>query len=165
MTHKENLPPKGRRGEYLVVLQFLLIAAFILMPILPNLRDTHFFHISELLRWAILVFCWAAAMVMGGLGSHNIKEFLTPLPYPVDHNRLVTTGVYGIVRHPLYSSQLFAAFGWVVFTLSFSHLALLVLAFLFFSFKASKEERWLVQRHPEYLDYAKKVRMFIPWIY
>jgi len=161
----QNRQPPGKRGEHLVVMQFLLMAAFILTPALPDQSATEFCADTLLLRWAVLIICWSAAILLGGLGSHHIKEFLTPLPYPVDHNRLVTTGVYGMVRHPLYSSQLFAAFGWSIFSISLSHLLLLVVAFLFFSYKASKEERWLTQRHPEYSDYAKKVKKFIPWIY
>ncbi|ACD89554.1 conserved hypothetical protein [Chlorobium limicola DSM 245] len=161
----QNRQPFGKRGEHLVAMQFLLMAAFILTPVLPDRSATVFFANTLLLRWAVLIVCWSGAILLGGLGSHRIKEFLTPLPYPVDHNRLVTTGVYGMVRHPLYSSQLFAAFGWSIFSISLSHLLLLVVAFLFFSYKASKEERWLTQRHPEYADYAKKVRKFIPWIY
>lgn len=161
----QNRMPPGKRGEHLVVMQFLLMAAFILTPVLPDQSATELFANTLLLRWALLIICWSAAILLGGLGSHHIKEFLSPLPYPVDHNRLVTTGVYGMVRHPLYSSQLFAALGWSVFSISLSHLLLLVVAILFFSYKASKEERWLTQMHPEYADYAKKVKTFIPWIY
>lgn len=106
-----------------------------------------------------------AALGFGVLGALQIRRYLTPLPYPVDHSRLVTSGVYGLVRHPLYSSQLFAALGWSLFTLSLSHLAILVLGFLFFDYKASKEELWLTERHPEYADYARRVRKLIPWIY
>lgn len=66
---------------------------------------------------------------------------------------------------PLYSSQLFAPFGWIIFTLSRSHLLPLVATFLFFSYKADKEELWLKERHPEYEEYAKRVKKFIPWGY
>lgn len=165
MTRKENLPPKGSRGEYLVALQFLLLAAFILAPVWPDLGETALFGDSSPLRWSVLALFWATALALGGFGSHRIREFLTPLPYPVDHNRLVTTGVYGLVRHPLYSSQLFAAFGWAVFALSLSHMVLFVVAFLFFNYKASKEEAWLTEKHPEYIGYARKVKKFVPWIY
>lgn len=165
MTRKENLPPKGSRGEYLVALQFLLLAAFILAPVWPDLGETALFGDSSPLRWPVLALFWVTALALGGFGSHHIREFLTPLPYPVDHNRLVTTGVYGLVRHPLYSSQLFAAFGWAVFSLSLSHMVLFVVAFLFFNYKASKEEAWLTEKHPEYITYARKVKKFIPWIY
>jgi len=157
--------PPGKRGEYLVVLQFLLMAVFIATPVWPESAQAAFPAGATPLGWTVLVLCWSAALLLGGLGSHHIREYLTPLPYPVDHSRLVTTGVYALVRHPLYASQLLAALGWAVFSTSLSHLLLLLVALGFFSFKASKEERWLTEKHPEYADYAKKVKKFIPWIY
>jgi protein-S-isoprenylcysteine O-methyltransferase Ste14 len=48
--------------------------------------------------------------------------------------------------------------------MSASHLLLTALGCLFFSHKAAKEEQWLTERHPEYRDYARKVRKFIPRI-
>jgi len=155
---------KGKKGGYLVVLQFLLVLFFILMPVWNPLLITAAESL-QLLRMIMLLCCGMVALLLGALGSHNLRNYITPLPYPVAHNKLVTTGVYSLVRHPLYSSQLFLGFGWVCYTLSLSHLLLLITAFLFFSFKAGKEERWLTERHPEYKHYAGKVKKFIPWIY
>jgi len=153
------------RGAYLVAIQFLLVGLFVLAPEwrphpLPAPDGANFFP-----RLALLTLCGITAVLLGTLGSLKLRNYLTPLPYPVDHSRLVTTGVYGIVRHPLYASQLFAAFGWVCYTFSLSHLLLLATAFIFFSFKAGKEERWLTERHPEYSEYARRVKKFIPWVY
>jgi protein-S-isoprenylcysteine O-methyltransferase Ste14 len=52
-----------------------------------------------------------------------------------------------------------------VFQLSLSHLALLAVGFFFFDRKAAKEEQWLEERHPDYADYARKVKKLIPWVY
>jgi protein-S-isoprenylcysteine O-methyltransferase Ste14 len=156
---------KGHRGEYLVVLQFLLFFGFIFMPVWNPLATQALMEGIAPVRWTLLVAFWGCALVLGGLGSIHIREYLTPLPYPVDHSQLVKHGVYARVRHPLYSSQLFAAAGWVLFTLSLSHLLILVIGFFFFDYKASKEEGWLTERHPEYAEYAKRVRKLIPWVY
>ncbi len=155
----------GRRGEYLVVIQFVLMFAFILAPawnpwITPDTAAS-----LAPVRWVLGLGGAGVALLLSGLGVLNIRDYLTPLPYPVDHSRLVRHGVYRIVRHPLYSSQLFAALGWVAFSLSLSHLALLVVGFVFFDFKASKEEGWLTERHPDYVDYARGVPKLIPWVY
>jgi len=155
----------GTRGELLVAFQFILVATFIVLPDFPVLTHTELYARVAIFRWLLLVVTWVAALLLGAFGSMHIKEFLTPLPYPVDHNRLVTTGMYSLVRHPLYSSQLFLAFGWSIFSLSLSHLLLSVFGLLFFSYKASREEKWLTERHPEYADYALRVKRFIPWIY
>jgi protein-S-isoprenylcysteine O-methyltransferase Ste14 len=156
---------KGHRGEYLVAIQFLLIGAFIFIPAWSPLATPMVLEVTAPLRWAVLIGCWGVAFILGGFGFLHIREYLTPLPYPVDHSQLVKHGVYAWVRHPLYSSQLFAAAGWVVMTLSLSHLLILLLGFRFFDYKASREEAWLTERHPEYPAYAARVRKLIPWLY
>lgn len=158
-------PWHGPRGEWLVGIQFLLFFAFVLAPPWNPWLTEGLLAATEKLRVAALVLGILTSLGLGLFGVLHIRRYLTPLPYPVEHSRLVTTGVYGLVRHPLYSSQLFAALGWTLFTLSLDHLALLVLGFLFFDYKASKEESWLTERHPEYGSYAGRVRKFIPWIY
>lgn len=156
---------KSRKGEYLVVIQLLLVVSFFLLPSWNPFPSANFVEKIQAFRLAVLAVCGVIALLFGCLGVFNLGKNLTPLPYPVDHSELVQTGVYRIVRHPLYSSQLFAGFGWVIFTLSLSHLLLLGVAFLFFSYKADKEEQWLKERHPEYTEYAKRVKKFIPWLY
>jgi protein-S-isoprenylcysteine O-methyltransferase Ste14 len=49
-----------------------------------------------------------------------------------------------------------------LFSLSLSHLLVTLVATLFFNFKASKEESWLTERHPEYREYARRVGKFVP---
>ena len=161
----DGQPQFGRRGEYLVLVQFVLMFAFILAPAWNPWAGSETLAALAPARWALAVAGAVVGLALGGLGVLAIRSYLTPLPYPVVHNRLVRGGVYGLVRHPLYSSQLFAAFGWTAFTLSLSHLALLVAGFAFFDHKASKEEAWLTERHPDYADYALGVRKLIPWVY
>ncbi len=156
---------KGERGEYLVALQFILFFAFILAPAWNPLVTPALLDVLAIPRWILLGICWLIALLFGGLGVIHIRDYLTPLPYPVDHNQLVKQGAYTWVRHPLYSSLIFAGLGWTLFSLSLIHGALLILGFLFLDYKASKEEHWLTQRHPEYAEYAQRVRKFIPWVY
>ncbi|NCA87445.1 MAG: isoprenylcysteine carboxylmethyltransferase family protein [Gammaproteobacteria bacterium] len=158
-------PRQGRRGEVLVVLQVALVAAFLFtIPWNPWLTPD-FLALTQIPRVALLALCGFIALAIGGLGVLKLGTNLTPLPYPLDHNRLVTQGIYALIRHPLYSSQLFAALGWVIYSLSLSHLLLLVIGFLFFDYKATQEEAWLTERHPAYADYARGTRKLIPWWY
>ncbi|WPL16803.1 Putative protein-S-isoprenylcysteine methyltransferase [Thiorhodovibrio winogradskyi] len=156
---------KGHRGEYLVAIQFALILIFAIMPAWRPGVDSAL--LATLQPWLLVLVIPAsvAAVLFAGFGSLHIREYLTPLPYPVDHSQLVQTGVYSIVRHPLYSSQLFAAFAWTLYNLSLSHLLVLIAGFVFFDYKANKEEAWLTERHPDYPGYAQRVRKFVPWVY
>ena len=164
MTNERPPFHHGKRGEYLVVLQFVLFFGFVLTPAWNPLATPALVADSSTLRWTLLLLFGGIGLLLGGLGVVHIRRYLTPLPYPVDHNRLVQHGVYAVVRHPLYSSQLFAGLGWTLFSLSLSHALILVLGFLFFDYKAAKEEQWLQERHPDYAAYARRVRKFVPWI-
>lgn len=152
----------GRRGEYLVVIQMVLVALYIFIPAWPDLRSGDLYQQLALLRWSALLIGIVVGAILGIGGSLNIRKYLTPLPYPVDNNQLVDSGVYALVRHPLYSAQLFAAAGWAIFSLSLTHLIVTLVALIFFNYKASKEEAWLMERHPEYRKYASRVGKFVP---
>ena len=77
-------------------------------------------------------------------------------------NRLVTTGLYRYVRHPLYTAY-FLGFGG--FTLLVNQ-PLLWLAFVVFAglevVRAKAEERVLLDTFPEYEGYMRHTGMFVP---
>ena len=78
---------------------------------------------------------------------------------------LVQTGIYGLIRHPLYTAVFCGSVGWALVWQSWpALLAALALAPLFDA-KARREERWLRQKFPEYAGYERQVRRFVPWIY
>jgi protein-S-isoprenylcysteine O-methyltransferase Ste14 len=154
----------GAKGELLVAIQIALVALFVFTPVWPDLRSGDLYRQLAIPRWiALLAGMLTGAMLVIG-GVTGIRKYLTPLPYPVEDNRLVETGVYALVRHPLYSAQLLATAGWTIYTLSLSHLLLTIASYIFFSHKASKEEAWLTERHPEYRDYAARVGKFLPGV-
>jgi protein-S-isoprenylcysteine O-methyltransferase Ste14 len=164
-SEQNNRPGLGGRGELLVAVQFLLMIGFALLPVWHPGIGAETMDASATARVVGAVALGLVALVFGGLGSHHIRDYLTPLPYPVDHSQLVQHGVYSLVRHPLYASLLFAGLAWTIYNLSLSHLLMLILCFFFFNYKAGKEEAWLTERHPEYADYARRVRKFLPWVY
>lgn len=158
-------PRLGSRGELLVAIQFALMIGFALLPVWHAGLPAAWIDATGTWRLLLALPFGVAALLLAGFGSHHLREYLTPLPYPVDHSQLVQHGVYGIVRHPLYASLLCLGLAWALYNLSLSHLLALVPAFLFFDYKAAKEERWLTERHPEYRVYAQRVRKFVPFLY
>jgi protein-S-isoprenylcysteine O-methyltransferase Ste14 len=69
------------------------------------------------------------------------------------------------MRHPLYMAVICAALGWSLIWQSWPALATSLALAAFFDTKARHEERWLRQQFPDYADYERRVRRFIPWIY
>jgi protein-S-isoprenylcysteine O-methyltransferase Ste14 len=81
-------------------------------------------------------------------------------------SRLITTGAYRYIRHPMYSSVLL--FAWGAFLKDVSALSILVtlLASVFLYTTARVEERENVQRFGgEYGEYIKETKMFIPYLF
>jgi protein-S-isoprenylcysteine O-methyltransferase Ste14 len=98
-------------------------------------------------------------------GALSLGGNLTPFPKPSGKTQLVQTGIYGLMRHPLYTSVFCGSVGWALVWRSWpALLAALVLAPLLDA-KARREERWLRQHFPNYTAYERRVRRFVPWVY
>lgn len=109
----------------------------------------------------------AALMLVGGalaiggliaLGSRN----LTALPYPRADASLVETGPYAVVRNPIYSGLIFGAFGWGLWLNAPLTLVFAAGLSVLFDLKTRKEEAWLIERFPEYLEYCARVKKLVP---
>jgi protein-S-isoprenylcysteine O-methyltransferase len=80
-------------------------------------------------------------------------------------HELITTGIYGYVRHPIYSGVFLMALGAVLVLQSIICLLLLILITIFFVFKYKQEEKFLEKYFPqEYPVYKKRVKAIIPFI-
>jgi protein-S-isoprenylcysteine O-methyltransferase Ste14 len=109
-------------------------------------------------------------LLLGGgafavLGIVGLRENLTPNPRPREGGRLVDTGIYGIVRHPIYTGVIAAAAGWSLLAASLPGLGLAVLLAVFFDTKARREEAWLAAAYPAYPAYRRRVRKLVPFVY
>lgn len=148
----------GRRGEGWVVGQAVLLILVALAPPSPTLS-----------RYESLSPLGFALLALGGLlGLGAVRQLgrnLTPLPMPRDDGELVESGLYRLVRHPIYLSLLVAALGWALFRQSALGVVLTLLLAVFFDAKAHREEQWLRERYPAYADYQRRVRRLIPWLY
>jgi protein-S-isoprenylcysteine O-methyltransferase Ste14 len=153
------------RGEYLVLLQGALLTGFAILPVyqLPGfkIQSTQLIYLT----WILASILGLGALIFIIKGLIDLGKNLTPLPYPREDGELVQTGIYGIVRHPLYSGLILAAFGWTIWQMSLSHLIATAVLLIFFDIKANREETWLTQKYPDYLEYRQRVKKIIPGIY
>lgn len=156
---------KGTRGEYWVLAQGGILLGFALLPQWhPAVWDSWPMWLDygrEAIALAFAIF----AMILLGKGLLDLGENLTPLPYPREESTLVQTGIYGLVRHCLYSGLIFGTAAYSLWFLSVPHLLTTALLFLVLDIKARKEEAWLIERFPDYEDYRQRVSKFIPGVY
>lgn len=121
------------------------------------------------LSWSVPSVCGILVLVLGlvlfAVALKQLGENLTPNPRPLDHAQLVTSGLYSVVRHPIYSSLILLSFGLTLATQSLPSVVTALFVLGFFHLKANREERWLVEKYPEYRDYAARVKKLIPWVF
>ena len=148
----------GKRGEAWVALQVVLIAMILVSP------KVEVFPLPLWLRLMGVVVLLGGGM-LGTLGILSLGRNLTPLPRPKAGGFLVTGGVFGLVRHPIYSGVIFGSLGWALVAETPVGIGLAVALFLFFDLKSRREERWLIEAYPGYIAYQDRVKRLVPFLY
>jgi len=126
------------------------------------------------IAWPLGVWTWswaAAGVTLAGAalgawtlwfnrpGNFDIRPQVKPSA------KLILAGPYRYLRHPMYSTVLLGSAGLVQFhPAAWLYLALAALFVVMFA-KATLEERSLTARFPEYANYAKSVRRFVPYLF
>jgi protein-S-isoprenylcysteine O-methyltransferase Ste14 len=82
-----------------------------------------------------------------------------------ESRKLVTSGPYQVVRHPLYLAEAVATLGALIAFLSPWAFLLVAVQITLQLVRIHYEEKVLRETFPEYNDYAKKTWRLIPWIY
>ena len=155
---RESSTSADDRGGRWVVAQFalmaLVVAAGWLPPGWPGPADwvlPGIGAVGSLL--GVLVGAWA---------WRTLDRAATPYPRPREGGRLIDTGPYEYVRHPIYSAGLLFLGGYALATSPAALVPLVALAVLWRN-KAALEEALLERRYPEYRDYRARVPgAFVP---
>jgi protein-S-isoprenylcysteine O-methyltransferase Ste14 len=105
---------------------------------------------------AVTLLCGAGIALWS---ARTLGRSLTPGTEPLAGARLVTGGPYAYVRHPIYLGLVLLCTGYTLLWCNFIvALAVGVVVWLYFEGKARAEERWLVERYPDYKEYMRRVR-------
>ena len=152
------------RGGLYVLIQALLLALLFFGPSSLNDEKIWTGRISDWLVWLGWIL-FLASSVFSVVAAFQLGASLTPLPRPKVGAKFVRSGLYRLVRHPIYFGAILLAIAWFLITQGELTLAYAGLIFLFFDIKSRKEEQWLVTAFPEYSAYQKHVRKLLPLIY
>jgi protein-S-isoprenylcysteine O-methyltransferase Ste14 len=143
------------------ILMLLILLAAPLLPRYANLGDVDFLLNRIDPGWirglgAILIVAGAGMVVWG---VRSLGRNLTPGIEPLPGGQLITTGAYAHVRHPIYTGAVLLLSGYALSWSNWTLAAVVaLLAQTYFQAKAKAEERWLIQRFPEYQAYMRYVQ-------
>jgi protein-S-isoprenylcysteine O-methyltransferase Ste14 len=138
--------------QSLVFLQFVLIAIMVITSkgFFSNFTAITVFIIGGLFG------IWA--LTHNRLGNFNIQ------PKMRENAKLITTGVYGYIRHPMYSSVIIMMVAFVVATPTIEEIILLIGLIIVLLLKAKREEKLWIEHDKKYQKYKEQTKLFIPYI-
>lgn len=147
----------GLKDSGWVLVQIALLAAILFSPVVGALT---WLKPLSALGWLL----GAAGLGLAAWATWQLQRHgsLTPMPSPRSGARLLTTGCYRRVRHPVYSGLLLWALGTALVQASALHFGLVLFLVLYFQAKAAHEERLLITQYPDYPAYAARTGRFFP---
>ena len=128
------------------------------------------FSLHQIFSWSLLIVSIFLAIQgfvllkkIGRSGSERTDPALVGFEKTT---RLVKRGVYQYIRHPMYSSLLFLAWGAFLKGPFIPGIVLALLSSLFLILTARREEAENIEFFgEEYKEYIKHSKMFIPYVY
>ncbi len=154
--------PSRGRGTVWVAIQGVLFVVFFGVFLLSD-PIADFSGLVAVRIVGVLVAVAGSGLSVWAVRLHGPE--LSPYPAPVPGTQVITTGVYGIVRHPMYGGIVLFSLGtglayakpWVLLTAA--------LFLVFFAAKSKHEEQLLVDFFEDYAPYQATVRWrIIPFI-
>lgn len=139
--------------------KLLVLSQFIIILTLLFINDSIFSHTLSLFIFLSGCFFAIYTLYSNRLGNFNIQ------PEIKENAKLITTGAYRYVRHPMYLSVLLVMLAVSVTTITVENLILFEVLIYVLYLKARKEEElWKNRSDNEYEEYKKHTKMFIPFV-
>lgn len=157
LKKQKALPVFGVGPIYVLICLFLTIIGLLL-------NRKGYLKAGEISGGKILFAVFGVLSIFLGIWLWVSSVIVQNISEEIKQGKLVTTGVYGIVRNPIYSAFLFIFSGvlllfknWILLVLPFVFWAILTLLMKF------TEELWLEDKFGEdYIVYCKRVNRAIP---
>lgn len=159
-AHRDDLAgehPFGDAGQLIIAIIFLVVW----------ITDSFFFRYSTFLnkyiplavQITIGLILLLVSIIMARTGMKIIFGEFREKP------EVIRKGIFGIVRHPVYLSEILFYLSLLIFRTSLASLAIWIMAIGFFHYISRYEEKLLLQRFgDEYRKYMEDVPMFLPKI-
>jgi len=147
---------KSAYDPMLVFLQFfIIILHFFQWEFLPQKQIIQASPFSYFLGIFFIIIAFIIMLV----SVKDLGRNLSPFPRPLNNSKLVTTGIYGFTRHPMYYSLIFISIGVFIIKLSIYYLFLTISLSLIIKFKIALEEKYLMNKFKNYLLYKNEVKV------
>ncbi|MGH6684642.1 MAG: methyltransferase family protein [Pseudolabrys sp.] len=157
VERRMKVGPRAETEPAQKVIMTIIFAGFLLLVILPGLD--HRWHWSAVPAWlalaanTVVALSFVVFFVVMKQNSYAASTIRVETGQPV-----VSTGLYGIIRHPMYSGGLLLVFGAPLALGSYWGLLIATATLPALIWRLLDEERYLKLNLPGYADYCRRVR-------
>ncbi len=146
----------SKKDLLLVISQFTIIALHFIKFNLFNqkLIQGEFLTINYISNFLITL-----ALIIIVLATKDLGKSLSPMPRPKENCKLITNGLYGLFRHPMYYSLIVISFSFFLKSLTIYNLILSILLTFVISNKIKIEEKYLTKKFHNYTLYKHEVKI------
>jgi len=147
-----KISPGSFKSAMLVFVQFLcvgiLVATGIVIP--KNIFLLSLIIISFFLAlWSMIL----------------MKFHFNAAPEILKDAELIIKGPYRLIRHPMYTSLIGLGAAWIINDFSYFRLLIFIILIINQIIKLSYEEKFLLEKFPDYKNYKNRTKRIIPFIY
>lgn len=127
-----------------------------------HLTDAPFYNIDGWVKWVMMTLQFMGVSVaLISLRSFDAKVFIGIAASSESIDPFHEHGLYRYMRHPMYSGVMLALLSSPTQSINSFNLALIICGY--FIVGSWLEERRMLNAHPHYADYQRRVPAFIPW--
>ena len=117
----------------------------------------------------LILATWGFFVIRIAFKTYDLQKFLGTKFVTNDQDKyiseLITSGIRGHIRHPIYAGTILIVIGFWVFRPSLTHLISVLCIFIYLYIGIMLEEKRLIKEFGnKYIEYQKKVPMLIPRI-
>ena len=162
-VHGVNLIPRERAGQWIRVLWIPTIVAWCVQPWLVLGKNFH--HSTP--TWTAVGFVGAAVCVIATVATFSCwremgKSWRIGID-PEEKTQLIFSGLFRLVRHPIYTLSIFLMLGTLATTPTLTMLVIAIVHIACLQFEARREEAYLLTKHGDsYATYSQRVGRFFP---
>jgi protein-S-isoprenylcysteine O-methyltransferase Ste14 len=163
LPDKEAVKHEGKATFILRIILFVLFIAFlILYSIYPSFMNIVHFDLPIWLRRSgtilafigVIFWIWSQAV---------LDKYWSPQLQIQKEHKIITTGSYRVIRHPIYTAMFIWVIGLSLFTANMIFALLAVLTISFLILRVPKEEKMMIEQFgDEYKKYMQNTGRFFP---
>lgn len=112
------------------------------------------------------IFIWLVGFIFEAGGDYQLKKFKAN---PANKGKILTTGLWGLTRHPNYFGDATQWWGFYIIALSlgagWSIFSPIIMTFLLVKISGvAMLEKTLKETKPQYAEYMRRTNSFFPWM-